>query len=229
MARRPRPRRPELGRRQPARAAPTLSPASASLASHTSRVHAISSVSRPPACSQQRVALPQHRSRSTPQLDRYERGARHEHVVEEPPPLRRPSLHQTRSSGENTVTRSAPSRSRARPRRWRLTCTRCPPARARLGLDQQSRPSSCTPRPARPPRSAPSRTSASVGAPGSVAAWRGSRSPRAGSSCPGRCAHDRRAPGRELELGVVVVAEVGEPQAAGRSTADQGTRTGISR
>ena len=120
--------------------------------------------SRPTGLLQQRVALAQ---------DPVEVGAqrvvcgvqRHERVVEVRRRSPGPPFTSARSSGANTVTRSAPSRSRGRCSGWRLTCTRLRPAGGDLGLDQQRRGPRARPRPARPPVARPARTSASVGAP----------------------------------------------------------------
>ena len=74
-------------------------------------------------------------------------------------------LTSVRSSGENTVTRTTPSRSRARPRRWRLTCTRLRPAGTSSASISDARPSSSRTSARTTAAVAPTRTSASAGAP----------------------------------------------------------------
>src|SRR5439155_3527699 len=77
-----------------------------------------------------------------------------------------PPFTGARSSGENTTTRSAPSRSRARRNGWRFTCTRSRPARVSSASTVDRRLSGARSISARTTaRSQPWRTSASRGAP----------------------------------------------------------------
>ena len=127
-----------------------------------------------------------------------------------------PPLTSVRSSGENTLTRTTPSRSRARARRWRLTCTRLRPVAGELGLDQR-RLAPVVVRSDGPHdrrrrrRRGPARRSAPRG---SSTAWPGRRSPRRGWSCPARCRRPPRwSPPSSSNVAAGVVAEVDELQA----------------
>ena len=197
-----------------ARACPKRSPTSASLASHTSSVVAVVVVERPPAWRSSVLRWRTMRSSSRRAASYFTASAT---SVSSRKRRRSPGppLTSVRSSGENTVTRTTPSRSRARASRWRLTCTRLRPARHELGLDQRRRDRRRrAPRPGRPPRRrrrAPARRSARRG---SWPAWPGRRAPRRGSSCPARCRRRRPScPAVELERRRRVVAEVDELEA----------------
>ena len=134
----------------------------------------------------------------------------------------------------NTVTRSEPSRSRARRSGWRLTCTRLRPVGLELRLEQQLAALALGLGPHHRD-GAPRRTRASVGAPrndDSVAS-QASASSRLVLPSP-LCADQRGEARRQVELGDGVAAEVGEPERCGPArgqvpAAGQLTRTGMSR
>ena len=176
-----------------ARACPKRSPAWLSLASHTSSVVAADSSSRPPTWRSSVLRWRTMRSSSSRAASYLTASATSVSSRKRRRSAGAP-LTSVRSSGENTVTRTTPSRSRARDKRWRLTCTRLRPAGTSSASISDDRPSSSRTsarsdggRRARP---APARPAARRG---SWPAWPGRRAPRRSSSCPARCRRRRRS------------------------------------
>ena len=145
-----------------------------------------------------------------------------------------PPFSRTRSSGENTETRSAPSRSRLRARRWRFTSTRVrPPVAGTSASISTSRPSWCTTSARTTAASRPRRTSASVPTPRKLSS---SARNAIGLDQVGLAlavvADDRGEAGPERQLDRVVVAEPAQPEtpqqhrstAAGPASAGRGSR-----
>ena len=172
-ARRPAARRPwprsgvEVGRPGRPRSRPSASPASTSLASQTSSVQLDLGrrAGRRPASA---GSLRWRRTRSSSRAEPVVAPAAAATSVSSRKRRRSagPPFTSARSSGENTVTRSAPSRSRLRTSRWRLTCTRLrPPARRAPPRPAARARRRAPPRPAPRPLRRPRRTRASVGAP----------------------------------------------------------------
>ena len=158
--------RARAGRRARRRAWPKRSPTSASLASHTSSVSADRRrrAGRPPAsaaccagagCDRARGAARRTSTASATSVSSRKR--------------RRsagPSFTSARSSGENTVTRTTPSRSRGPAQALAVDQDPVAPGAVELGLDQRARARRRARTSARTTAaSAPTRTSASVGAP----------------------------------------------------------------
>ena len=110
-----------------------------------------------------------------------------------------PPFTSARSSGANTVTRRAPSRSRARCSALAVHQHPVPARRAQLGLDQQLAARRARPRPARRPAPRPPAPAPRRARPGTTPAWPGSRRPRAGWSCPRRWRPRRGEPGRQVD------------------------------
>ena len=147
-----------------------------------------------------------------------------------------PPLTSVRSSGENTVTRTTPSRSRARAEALAVDLHPVAPGRHELGLDQRrAARRRRAPRPARSPRWRRRAPAPRAARRGSWPASPGRPAPRRGSSCPGRCRRRRPSCRRSSANDAVrVVAEVDELEPLDdhgrlRRLGDQGTRTGISR
>ena len=138
-------------------------PISANLVSHTSRVRAALSLSRPPACLSRALRWRSTRSSSSmlwPCLGCMAMSASSSQSRRSPgPPFTR-----IRSSGEKTLTRKTPSRSRALRSGCLLTSVRPRPV-GEISASSNTSRRSTTASPRTMARSAPIRTMASLGAP----------------------------------------------------------------
>ena len=159
---------------------------------------------------QQRVALPHDPVElETPGVVLH--GECDQRVVEEAAAFGGPPFTRVRSSGENTVTRTTPRRSRAARQPLPVDLDEVSPGRAELGLDRRHRPSASRTRARSTARSAP-RPDERLGRCTAEARQRGQvrhRLDEVGLALP-VVAHDQGRPGDRREQGLGVVPEVEE-------------------
>ena len=134
--RRPRRRTGVIRSTSVARACPKRSPASASLASHTSSVAAAASSSRPPAWRSKRVALA-HDAVELEAGGVVLHGQRHQRVVEEPPPIGRAALDQRQVVGREHRDAHDTEQVAGPPQALAVDLHPVAPGRHQLGLDQR--------------------------------------------------------------------------------------------
>ena len=147
-----------------ARSSPSSVPSSASLASHTSSVLAMSGLNLPPACFSNEL-----RWRSTFSISLHNTSSFGCKAINASSIKSRRTLGaaftNSKSSGENTVVRTTPSKSRERASRCLFTSERLRPVRTNSVSMSTSLPSACTTVARNTALSQPVRMSASFGTP----------------------------------------------------------------